>query len=82
MKGLDDKVLAIVEYLKKVDLTWEQAWYIGNDINDLEAMKKAALSFCPSDAAYEARSIASVVLSRRGGEGVLAEIASYLERRK
>ena len=82
MQGLDDKVLAIGEYLKKVDLTWDQAWYIGNDINDLEAMKKAALSFCPSDAAYEARSIASVVLSRRGGEGVLAEIASYLERRK
>ncbi len=82
MQGLDDKVSAISEYLKKRKLDWNQAWYIGNDINDLGAMAKAALSFCPSDAAYEARSIASVVLSRRGGEGVLAEIASYLERQK
>lgn len=82
MQGLDDKVLAISDYLKKANLSWNQSWYIGNDINDLAAMKKAALSFCPSDAAYEARNIASVVLSRRGGEGVLAEIASYLERQK
>lgn len=82
MQGLDDKVKAIGYYLKKRNLTWNQAWYIGNDVNDLGAMEKAALSFCPADAAYEARCIASVVLSRRGGEGVLAEIASYLERRK
>ncbi len=82
MQGLDDKVSAISEYLNQLNITWDQIWYIGNDVNDLGAMAKARLSFCPSDASYEARSIASVVLSRRGGEGVLAEIASYLERRK
>lgn len=82
MQGLDDKVAAIGDFLKSKKLSWSDAWYIGNDINDLGAMAKAALSFCPADASYEARSVASVVLSRRGGEGVLAEIASYLERRK
>ncbi len=82
MQGLDDKVAAISKYLNEQKLNWEEVWYIGNDINDVAAMAKARLSFCPSDAAYEARSVASVVLSRRGGEGLLAEIASYLERQK
>jgi 3-deoxy-D-manno-octulosonate 8-phosphate phosphatase KdsC-like HAD superfamily phosphatase len=42
-------------------------------------MQKVALSFCPIDASHEVFKIADVVLSRRGGEGVLAEIASRLE---
>jgi YrbI family 3-deoxy-D-manno-octulosonate 8-phosphate phosphatase len=82
MQGLDDKVSAISEYLKYESISWEQVWFVGNDVNDLAAMSRAKLSFCPSDATYEARSIASVVLSRKGGEGVLAEIVSYLERLK
>jgi 3-deoxy-D-manno-octulosonate 8-phosphate phosphatase (KDO 8-P phosphatase) len=60
-------------------LNWEDAWYVGNDVNDSEAMQKVALSFCPIDASVEVFKIADVVLSKRGGEGVLAEIASGLE---
>jgi 3-deoxy-D-manno-octulosonate 8-phosphate phosphatase KdsC-like HAD superfamily phosphatase len=43
-------------------------------------MQKAVLSFCPLDASTEVFKIADVVLSKRGGEGVLAELASRLER--
>jgi 3-deoxy-D-manno-octulosonate 8-phosphate phosphatase KdsC-like HAD superfamily phosphatase len=45
-------------------------------------MQKVALSLCPLDASVEVFKIADVVLSKRGGEGVLAEIASRLERVK
>ena len=53
---------------------------MGNDVNDLGAISKAALSFCPIDASPEVIATAQIVLSRRGGEGLLAEIASRLER--
>ena len=79
LRGLLDKKDSISTYLEKASLCWDDVWYLGNDVNDLEPMKKVALSFCPLDASVEVFKIADVVLSRRGGEGVLAEIASRLE---
>ena len=79
LRGLLNKKDSISTYLEKASLSWDDAWYLGNDVNDLEAMQKVALSFCPLDASVEVFKIADVVLSRRGGEGVLAEIASRLE---
>jgi N-acylneuraminate cytidylyltransferase len=82
LRGLLNKKDSISTYLEKAALSWEDAWYLGNDVNDLEPMQNVALSLCPLDASIEVFKIADVVLSRRGGEGVLAEIASRLEREK
>ena len=82
LRGLLNKKESISTYLEKVSLSWDDAWYLGNDVNDLEPMQNVALSFCPLDASFEVFKIADVVLSKRGGEGVLAEIASRLERVK
>lgn len=78
--GLEDKVQAISDYIKTQNLSWSDAWYVGNDVNDLGAIEKSALSFCPIDASPEVFAKAQIVLARRGGEGLLAEIASRLER--
>jgi YrbI family 3-deoxy-D-manno-octulosonate 8-phosphate phosphatase len=80
LRGLLNKNESISIYLEKSSVSWEDSWYLGNDVNDLEAMQKAALSFCPVDASTEVFKIADVVLNKRGGEGVLAELASRLER--
>jgi N-acylneuraminate cytidylyltransferase len=80
LRGLEDKVQAISDYLNKQSLSWADVWYVGNDVNDLGAISNAALSFCPIDASPEVIATAQIVLSRRGGEGLLAEIASRLER--
>lgn len=77
--GLLNKKESISTYLEKSALGWGDAWYLGNDVNDLESMQSAALSFCPKDATVEVFKIVDVVLSKRGGEGALAEIASMLE---
>ena len=44
LQGLASKVDAIENYLAKNNLTWNDSWYIGNDINDLGAIRKAKLS--------------------------------------
>lgn len=80
LRGVEDKVNTISKYLDKRAISWSEVWYLGNDINDLGAMSKAQISFCPLDASPEIFSQAKVVLSRRGGEGLLAEIASRLEK--
>jgi YrbI family 3-deoxy-D-manno-octulosonate 8-phosphate phosphatase len=50
LHGLSNKVEAIERYLSKHNLTWNDSWYIGNDVNDLGALRKSKFSICPSDA--------------------------------
>jgi N-acylneuraminate cytidylyltransferase len=79
LKGLENKEEAITSFLSQRNLSWVDIWYLGNDVNDLGPIEKAALSFCPIDASPEIFTKSQVVLSRRGGDGLLAEIASRLE---
>ena len=47
--------------------------YIGNDINDLNAMKMADIGVCPNDSHPAIHEIADIVLDSNGGEGCLRE---------
>ena len=45
--------------------------YLGNDLNDLQVMKKAKFSFAPSDAHPIIKKAATFVLPQKGGEGFI-----------
>lgn len=76
--GVADKVRRVNRCLAARGLTWAQCAYIGNDTNDLGCLQRAGLGVVPSDAAPEARRVAGCVATRRGGEGVLREVASRI----
>jgi len=71
LQKIDNKVNAIEKYLKRKKLTWGNVCYIGNDINDLPAIKRAGLSFCPSDANTKVKKQVSKILKKKGGEGAI-----------
>lgn len=73
-----DKLPALDAWRIENQLEWSEIAYIGNDINDLDCMKASGISFCPADAHSSARSIATVVLRRPGGDGALRELSEYL----
>lgn len=52
--------------------------YIGDDVNDLPAMRLAALSACPADARPEVRAHVDLVLETPGGRGAFRELADIL----
>jgi N-acylneuraminate cytidylyltransferase len=79
LQGLDDKKKSISQYLGKKKLKWEDIWYIGNDVNDAQAIESAGLSICPADAQKSILKKADLVLKTKGGHGVLAELAEMLE---
>lgn len=81
LQGLTDKVEAIENYISKNNLTWNDSWYIGNDVNDLGAIRKASFSICPSDGVKVIRNQVDVVLKTKGGYGVLSEVATILEKK-
>ena len=80
LQGLFDKAKAIDEYLGKNKLTWEESWYIGNDVNDLGAIGKANFSLCPNDAVDVVINSVDYVLKTKGGFGILSEIVTELEK--
>jgi N-acylneuraminate cytidylyltransferase len=79
LQGLSDKAKSIEQYIEKMNLSWDDVWYIGNDINDIQAIKKAKVSICPSDAVKAVKKEVDIKLKTRGGYGVLSELASLLE---
>ncbi len=79
LQGLADKAESIEQYLSQKNLSWQDVWYIGNDVNDLGAIRKANFSFCPSDAVDLIKKEVRHKLSTKGGFGVLAEVVSKIE---
>jgi len=80
LQGLADKVEAIEQYLEQKNLSWNDIWYVGNDVNDLGAIKRSNYSICPADAVKKVRKSVDVVLKTKGGYGILSEIATLLEQ--
>jgi len=79
LQGLSDKVDAIENYISKNNLTWKDYWYIGNDVNDLGAIRKAKFSNCPSDAVKAVKKEVDLKLKTKGGYGVLSELVTLIE---
>ena len=56
----------------------ENIAYIGDDVNDLEIMKKIGFSVVPKDGNLEVKKIANHICKSNGGEGVLREICDLI----
>lgn len=60
----------------------ESIAYIGNDINDYEAMRIAGLKIVPQDAYGTVKDIADYVTETKGGHGVIREVADVFYKFK
>ena len=62
-----DKVTVLSNCLSANNLTWEESLYMGDDIPDLEVMKKVGLASCPADAVTEIKEISAYISPLNGG---------------
>jgi YrbI family 3-deoxy-D-manno-octulosonate 8-phosphate phosphatase len=79
IQGVTNKRDALLEYCDKLSVNLKDTLYIGNDINDLEAMLAVGFPVCPKDAYPEIKKIAKLVIPVSGGDGVIRELLYYLE---
>jgi len=77
-QSIAKKIEAAEKLLNKLDLTWDQVVYMGDDWNDVPCMEKAAVSFCPSDACPEIRHLADIVTSAPSGHGAVRECIDHI----
>jgi 3-deoxy-D-manno-octulosonate 8-phosphate phosphatase (KDO 8-P phosphatase) len=73
VQGLADKVPALEGYAAEHGYDLAATVYIGNDMNDLEAMRRVGMPIAPADAHPLIRALAVFVTRARGGEGVVRE---------
>ncbi len=73
--NVPDKAEALKAYCEKEDLPLSAVMYIGNDVNDLKAMELAGFRGAPADAEPEILAIADWVSEKKGGMGVVRELA-------
>jgi 3-deoxy-D-manno-octulosonate 8-phosphate phosphatase (KDO 8-P phosphatase) len=76
--GVKNKLAVIEEFIKENNLTWNQIAYIGDDMNDFDAMTRAGLKACPADAFKDILSIADYQCKLKGGEGAFREFCEFI----
>lgn len=74
-----DEVLA--EILKKEGLSWNQIAAIGDDLNDFKMLKKAGLSFTPSNGTHYLKDFVDVICKNSGGNGAIREMIEYIVKK-
>ena len=74
----EDKRTVVEGVLSARGFNWADVCYVGNDVNDLQCISGAGLTFCPSDATFEIKSEADYILNHLGGNGAVREMLELL----
>ena len=73
LMGVKDKVEALEGLLQEYHLSWDEAAYMGDDLNDLPLFEKVGFSGCPADGMTENKKAASFISTCSGGRGAARE---------
>ena len=78
IKGCRDKARALEKFAAAAGVNLVDVCFIGDDINDLEAMSLAGFSAAPANAAADVRSRVDFVAKNLGGNGAVREVIEAL----
>lgn len=81
IQGSANKVQDMMMCSKKMNISLSEIAYIGDDINDLDAMKLVGLRGCPADAVNEVKSICEFISNNEGGKGAVREFVEWILER-
>lgn len=77
-QGVMDKLSVIRGMADRYGLSLGQVAYIGDDVNDLEALKAVGFSAAPADAMPVVKAAVNYVCEKKGGEGAVREIIEII----
>jgi YrbI family 3-deoxy-D-manno-octulosonate 8-phosphate phosphatase len=82
IQDVPDKVAAMETLLRERGLGWQDAAFIGNDVNDLEVLQRVGLPVIVMDAHESVRLGGMFRTQRRGGEGAVRELCDAIAAAK
>lgn len=77
-QGAYDKLSVLHDLVARHGITLEQVAYIGDDVNDLPALKAVGLSASPADGMPVVHSVVRYICRKNGGEGAVRELADLI----
>lgn len=77
-QGAYDKLAVLKDLIARHGLTMEQVAYIGDDVNDLQALGAVGFSACPADGIPQVHKTVRYICKKKGGEGAVREIADLI----
>lgn len=81
-QNVKDKKTFLLKFMHDNKIESIQTAYIGDDLNDLPAMHCTGVCACPQDASKQVKLFCPIVLTKKGGEGVVREFVELiLEKR-
>jgi len=80
-QNIHNKDEVLTEILKKEGLSWNQVAAIGDDLNDFKMLKKAGLSFTPSNGTHYLKDFVDVICKNSGGNGAIREMIEYIVKK-
>ena len=78
--SVENKKETLEKYISSIGVDRKRVLYIGNDINDLEAIIYVGYVIVPSDAHPTVKRKAMIITKAKGGEGVVRELLDILMR--
>lgn len=73
-QGIKNKRKFLEDLMAQEGYMEEEIMYVGDDLNDLSAMKIVGKTGCPADAAEEVKQLADFISVYTGGNGAVREI--------
>src|SRR5574337_641697 len=77
-QGVFDKLSVIRDMAMRHGISLRQVAYIGDDVNDIEAMQAVGFSAAPADSLPQVLKIVNYVCRHKGGEGAVRELAEII----
>ncbi len=69
-----DKADVLAQFLSSHNLKWEETLFMGDDIPDVDVMKRVGLPVCPADAVPEVKAVSKYISTVNGGRGCAREV--------
>lgn len=77
-QGVKNKAEKLHELMEKYSLSKEQTAYIGDDMNDLSAIKAAGITFAPADCAKSLMPFIDIILTKPAGQAPVREAVDMI----
>ncbi len=78
LQEIDNKEIILQQYCQRENIPLSKVVFIGNDINDVDAMRVVGFPLCPEDAYLEAKAAARFIIPVNGGKGVIRELLNHI----
>lgn len=81
-QGVPDKLVVLQELAGKHGLSLQEIAYMGDDVNDLAALRSVGFSATPADGRPDVRRSVHYICKAKGGEGAVREVVDLILKAK